>query len=269
MSTPKEHVGIRTQQCGGLRQLRVAVYNQYEAPEALTGGRFYAMRKKKILVADHDEINLDFFNLMLSKLGYNVEKAADGEEALEKIMNCDRLEAPHLAIVNAVLPKTSGWEILKTVKKHPATAYIPVILMSEIDDVKEIAGALEHGAEDYIVKPFNFSVVLARIRAALRMDELFSQLRLREDHLGRAERAGNDLEQAACALKEAATDLVSGITGDSDGNAGVSPVKEKARLLLDAVTKTEKCIEQSRSEREKLNKRETLSAVLEKLYTLR
>jgi DNA-binding response OmpR family regulator len=227
------------------------------------------MRKKKILIADNDEVNLDFFDLMLSNLGYNVEKAADGEEALEKITSDNRLEAPHLAIVNTVLPKTSGWEILKTVRKHPATAYIPILLMSEIDDVKEIVEAFELGADDYIVKPFNFSVVLARIRAALRMDELFSQLELRENYLERAEQTGNDMEQAASALKEAASDIVSGITGASGGNAEDAPIKEKARLLLDAAGKTEKCIEQSRSERENSRKRETLSAVLEKLYAVR
>jgi DNA-binding response OmpR family regulator len=227
------------------------------------------MRKKKILIADNDELNLDFFDVMLSNLGYNVEKAIDGEDALEKMMNGDRPETPCLAIVNTVLPKTSGWEILKKAKKHHSAAFIPVILMSEIDDVKEIAGALELGADDYIVKPFNFSVVLARIRAALRMGELFSQLRLREEYLELAERAGNDLEQAASALKEAAADLVSGITGAGGRNAGDAQIKEKARLLLEAASKTEKRIERSRSERENLNRRETLSAVLEKLYTVR
>jgi DNA-binding response OmpR family regulator len=225
------------------------------------------VRKKKILIADNDELNLDFFDLMLSNLGYDVEKAADGAEALEKMMSSDRMETPHLAIVNTVLPKTSGWEILKTVKKNPATAFIPVILLSEIDDVKEIVGAFELGADDYIVKPFNFSVVLARIRAALRVDELFSQLFLREDYLERAELTGNGLEQAACCLKEAAADLVSDITGASGGNA--AGANEKARLLLDAVTKTEKSIEKSRSEREIFQRRETLSVVLEKLYTIR
>jgi DNA-binding response OmpR family regulator len=227
------------------------------------------MLKKKILIADNDELNLDFFDLMLSNLGYKIEKAADGEKALEKIMNGSHSEAFHLVIVNTVLPKRSGWEILKNVKKHPATAFIPVILLSEIDDVKEIVEAFELGADDYIVKPFNFSVVLARIRAALRTDEIFSQLRLREDYLKRAEQAGNDLEQAASGLKAAARDIISGIMDTPDGNAENVHIKEKARLLLDAATKAEKCIEQSRSERKSFNKRETLSAILEKLYTVR
>jgi DNA-binding response OmpR family regulator len=116
--------------------------------------------RKKILIADDEDLTLDFFELMLSRLGYEVEKAVDGHEALEKV----RKNAPDLLLLETVLPVLSGWDVLKTLKADAALKRIPVILFSAIDDVKEEVEAFELGVEDYIRKPFNFSVVLARIR---------------------------------------------------------------------------------------------------------
>jgi DNA-binding response OmpR family regulator len=141
------------------------------------------VERKRILIADSDALNLDFFELMLSKLGFTVEKAQDGHTALEKI-SASAASAPFdLIIIADVLPKVSGWEILKTVKADPKTALIPVFLLSEINTAKEIVEAFELGAYDYIVKPFNFSVVLARIRAALRNNMLIFQMCARETGL--------------------------------------------------------------------------------------
>jgi DNA-binding response OmpR family regulator len=139
--------------------------------------------RKRILIADSDVLNLDFFELMLSKLGFTVERAQDGHAALEKITDSAASEPFDLIIIADVLPKVSGWEILKTVKADPKTALVPVFLLSEINKAKEIVEAFELGAYDYIVKPFNFSVVLARIRAALRNNMLISQTRTPEKDL--------------------------------------------------------------------------------------
>jgi DNA-binding response OmpR family regulator len=69
-----------------------------------------------------------------------------------------------LAILETVLPTLTGWELLKSLKADAALAKIPVIVLSAIDDVKEEVEAFDLGVEDYIRKPFNFSVVIARIR---------------------------------------------------------------------------------------------------------
>jgi DNA-binding response OmpR family regulator len=228
--------------------------------------------KKKILIADNDEITLDFFEVMLSKLGFYVEKATDGEDALEKIMNPECSELPRLAVINAVLPGTTGWRILKSVKKDPKTAFMPVLLMSEINSAKEIVEAFDLGADDYIVKPFNFSVLLARIQAALRREEIFSALYAQEELLERTEQFNDGLEQAVIGLKNAAEGFVAGIMNASKENSGISEaasIKDKARLLLDTAHITEKYIERSRSNRESLKKRETVPAILKKIYMVR
>jgi DNA-binding response OmpR family regulator len=154
--------------------------------------------RKIILIAEDDELNLEFFELMLSKLGFNIEKASDGKAALE-ILKRNRID---LALVNTMLPEISGWEILKTVQKDPKLSSVPVILLSDIDSVKEKVESYEQGAEDYITKPFNFSVLLSRIRAALRKRELLVQIKLRDQLIILAEKTGDEIIEYLASYSE-------------------------------------------------------------------
>ena len=70
-------------------------------------------KKTKILIVDDEPINLDFFDVMLSKLGFTVVKAEDGEEALEKIKD----EEPDLIILDNIMHKMNGWNITSLLKK--------------------------------------------------------------------------------------------------------------------------------------------------------
>ena len=129
-------------------------------------------KRKRILIADNDEYNLEFLELMLSKLGFDVEKAEDGPAALEKI----RQKKVDFALINTILPGMSGWNVLKTVKGDAALAAVQIIMLSDIDNVKEKVECYEHGAEDYITKPLSFSVLLAKMRSAIRNKELYFEL---------------------------------------------------------------------------------------------
>ncbi|MCG8452845.1 MAG: response regulator [Spirochaetales bacterium] len=140
------------------------------------------MEKKTILIIDDEQINLDFFDVMLTRLGFEVLMAADGEEGLEMI----RAQAPDLIILDNIMPRLTGWELTKMLKKDDAySAYrdIPIIMFSAMDAVKDKIEGFELGIDDYIIKPFNFSEVLARIRAVLRNHELSKQVVLRERRL--------------------------------------------------------------------------------------
>jgi DNA-binding response OmpR family regulator len=139
--------------------------------------------RKKILIVDDEEINLDFFEVMLSKLGFIVEKASDGVEALEKVKRF----YPDLIMLDNIMPRMSGWEVTKTLKNDPKFREIPIIMFSALDDVKDKVEGFELGVDDYITKPYNFSEVLARIRAVLRNRELFGQIVVRESRLNLAE----------------------------------------------------------------------------------
>ncbi|MCX7786533.1 MAG: response regulator [Spirochaetes bacterium] len=135
--------------------------------------------KSKVLIVDDEQINLDFFDVMLSKLGFQVEKAEDGEEALEKV----RSFKPDVIILDNIMPKISGWEVTRILKHHEEFKEfraIPIIMFSAMDDVKDKIEGFELGVEDYITKPFNFSEVLARIKAVLRHKDFTDQMLQRE-----------------------------------------------------------------------------------------
>ncbi len=131
------------------------------------------------MIVDDEQINLDFFDVMLSKLGFQVEKAEDGEEALDKV----RSFKPDLIILDNIMPKISGWEVTRILKQHEEFRdfrSIPIIMFSAMDDVKDKIEGFELGVEDYITKPFNFSEVLARIKAVLRHKDFTDQMLQRE-----------------------------------------------------------------------------------------
>ncbi len=127
--------------------------------------------KAKILIVDDEPRNLDFFDVMLEKLGFEVDRAENGLIALEKIT----VFRPDLILLDNVMPKMSGWQVTRLLKQDPAYAEyrdISIIMFSAMDDVRDKIEGFELGVEDYITKPFNFSEVIARIRAVLKNREI-------------------------------------------------------------------------------------------------
>jgi len=161
----------------------------------------------RILIVDDEPINLEFFDVMLSKLGFQVEKAADGEEALEKI----RASTPDLILLDNIMPKLSGWEVTRILKHDEAwSAYreVPIIMFSAMNEVKDRIEGFEQGVDDYITKPFNFSEVLARIRAVLRNRELARELLRREKRIAVVESLNNSLVFFTQHIKKPISDLI-------------------------------------------------------------
>jgi DNA-binding response OmpR family regulator len=146
----------------------------------------------KILIVDDEPINLEFFDVMLTRLGFTVVKAADGEEALAKV----RATSPDLVLLDNIMPKLSGWEVTRTLKQdreYRKWRDTPIIMFTAMTDVKDRIDGLEMGVDDYITKPFNFSEVVARIRAVLRSRELTRQLLRREKRIGVVESLNSSL----------------------------------------------------------------------------
>lgn len=116
---------------------------------------------------------------MLSKLGFEVLSADNGLDALDKVKEVH----PDLILLDNVMPKMSGWQvtkILKTDDEYQQYRDIPIIMFSAMDDVQDKIEGFELGVEDYITKPFNFSEVIARIRAVLKNREVYRTM-LRKD----------------------------------------------------------------------------------------
>ena len=163
--------------------------------------------KGKILIVDDEPINLEFFDVMLSNLGFKIEKAADGEEALQKVVETD----PDLIILDNIMPRLTGWEVTKKLKQDKEFRkyrQTPIIMFSAMDEVKDKIGGLELGVDDYITKPFNFSEVLARIRAVLRNRELAKQVARRERRISLVESLNNSLIFFTQHIKKPISELI-------------------------------------------------------------
>ena len=120
-----------------------------------------AMANTTVLVVD-DEANIrDLARLYLEKEGYHVRTAADGETGLRLVLE----DPPALLILDLMLPGLDGWEVCRQVRSQ---SDVPIVMLTaRDDDVDKIIG-LEIGADDYITKPFNPRVLVARVRAILR-----------------------------------------------------------------------------------------------------
>ena len=213
-------------------------------------------KKKRILIVDDEQINLDFFDVMLSKLGFAVFKAENGQEALESV----RKVKPDLIILDNVMPKLTGWEvtkILKSSEEYAEFADIPIIMFSALDDVKDKVEGLELGADDYITKPFNFAEVLARIRAVLRAHDLIKQIENRERRLSLDERAVHEISAIAVELR-AMLGQANSSCGDRDA---VAQLADDGLKRLDELDRT---IETLRQESAKLRQESADLAALRK-----
>ena len=120
-----------------------------------------------LLVVDDDESNRDMLARRLTAKGYRALVAASGEEALEMV---DR-ESVHLVLLDIMMPGLDGLEVLRTLRKSHTLAELPVVMVTAKSDSADVVAALEGGANDFITKPIDFPVALARIQAHLRVRE--------------------------------------------------------------------------------------------------
>lgn len=96
--------------------------------------------------------------------GYNVETATDGVQAL-KLLSKNTYD---LILLDVMMPNMNGWETLKSIRNNTKTQYIPVIMLTAVNEEQKIISGLKTGADDYIVKPFILPNLLARMEAVLR-----------------------------------------------------------------------------------------------------
>ncbi len=118
-----------------------------------------------LLVVDDDESNRDILGRRLTAKGYRVLVAASGEEALAMV---DR-ESVHMVLLDIMMPGLDGLEVLETLRRSYTSAELPVVMVTAKSDSADVVAALEAGANDFISKPIDFPIALARIQAHLRV----------------------------------------------------------------------------------------------------
>ncbi|MFG0285760.1 MAG: response regulator [Phycisphaerales bacterium JB039] len=119
--------------------------------------------KHILVVEDHRDL-VELLEINLRSAGYQVSSALDGRTGLAKA----RSLRPNLLILDLMLPHLSGDEVARRLRSEPATASLPIIMLTAKADEADQVSGLATGADDYITKPFSMKVLLARVQAVLR-----------------------------------------------------------------------------------------------------
>lgn len=125
------------------------------------------MAGSRILVVEDDPYIAHILEFMLTRDGHAIEIARDGRAAAERITSG---EAPALVLLDVMLPHHDGYELLAMVRAQEAWKAVPVVMLTAKSQEKDIVRALNAGANDYVVKPFQPREVLARIKRLLPAD---------------------------------------------------------------------------------------------------
>lgn len=124
---------------------------------------------EKILIVEDDEKISRLIEMELKFEGFEVEKAFDGRDGLNKATT----EKADLIILDLMLPKMNGIEVCKRIREH---SQIPIIILTAKDGVTDKVIGLDYGADDYMTKPFSNEELIARIRALLRRTKAKTKL---------------------------------------------------------------------------------------------
>tara|TARA_R110002049_G_scaffold103388_6_gene249666 strand:- start:284 stop:997 length:714 start_codon:yes stop_codon:yes gene_type:complete len=128
---------------------------------------------KIILVEDEDHI-CDILNFQLSKVGHEVEIYKNGQEAIEAIQSKDPQNQPDLFLLDRMLPGANGVDICKFLKLYKPTNLKPILFLTALSKTEDIVEGLDAGADDYLTKPFETQILLARVRSLLRRSTALS-----------------------------------------------------------------------------------------------
>jgi two-component system cell cycle response regulator len=155
-------------------------------------------RPARILVVDDHPDNIELLRARLEARGYTVQTAEDGQAALDQVY----ASPPDLILLDVMMPRVDGMEVVQRLKNDRALPFIPVILQTALDSTEYMVQGLDAGADDYIAKPINFRELEARVKSLLRIKALQNDLAEREREL---EEVNNQL------LAASRTDALTGV----------------------------------------------------------
>jgi diguanylate cyclase (GGDEF)-like protein/PAS domain S-box-containing protein len=141
----------------------------------------------RILLVDDEEANRDMLSRRLRRSGFEVEVAADGESALAQVRDGDI----DLVLLDSMMPGLSGVDVLRLLRAVHSPDQLPVIMVTALTDSSKVVEALNLGANDYVTKPVDFPVALARIRSQMARKAAESALRQSEERYALAARGSN------------------------------------------------------------------------------
>ncbi|MCL4423928.1 MAG: response regulator [Firmicutes bacterium] len=146
-------------------------------------------KKAKILLVDDDDVNLALLEAMLAPLEYRTILAHEGWEALGKVAQ----EDPDLILLDVMMPGIDGFEVCRRLKDDEATRFIPIIMVTALDESRAWLEGVKAGADDFLTKPINELELTTRIRSLLRVKKLNDGLLQARAHINRLTRHTTEL----------------------------------------------------------------------------
>lgn len=141
-----------------------------------------ALRTGRILIVDDNHNSRQLLSRQLKRHGYEVTEAASGADALAVLVQSRQ----DLVLLDVLMPKLDGFQVLERIKADPALAEIPVIVLSALDEIPGVVRSIEIGAEDYLFKPFDTVLLSARLQSSLAKKRLHDLERKRAVELEQA-----------------------------------------------------------------------------------
>jgi two-component system sensor histidine kinase/response regulator len=183
-----------------------------------------------LLVVDDDPVNVELLSELLEALDYRVAGALSGPAALEAA----RERRPDLVLLDVMMPGMNGYEVCRRLKADPATAPIPVVFVTALSDTEDKVQAIEAGGDDFLTKPFNRPLLVARIRSLLRLKAAGDELERSYRKLQEVERLKDDLTRMVVHdLKSPLAGMLATLEMAVDGDLGPLSAEQR-RLLEDA-----------------------------------
>jgi class 3 adenylate cyclase len=165
----------------------------------------------KILIVDDEPFNLDLLEQELMEYNYEIERAGDGVEALEKTASFE----PDVILLDFMMPRMNGLEVVKRLRQDERHKGIPVILLTAKASQEDKVAGLDAGADDYVTKPFDAIELLARVRAMMRLKEMHDTLeRWNRTLADTVQRQLADLERMARLKRYLSPQIAETILGD-------------------------------------------------------
>jgi two-component system, sensor histidine kinase and response regulator len=143
----------------------------------------------RILVVDDEPRNVELLQDLLEVHGYTVGTAVDGERAIAAAREC----RPDVILLDVMMPRLNGFEVCRTLKAEPATAMIPVLLVTSLDARDDRLAGMAAGANDFITKPIDSADLLLRVRNAVTTKRLYDEVTAQFHQLQQLETARDTL----------------------------------------------------------------------------
>jgi signal transduction histidine kinase len=153
-----------------------------------------------LLVVDDDANNRDVLSRRLERQGHQIVAAANGKDALALLAG----QGFDLVLLDLMMPEMDGFEVLRQIKADPALSETPVVMISALSEIESVARCIEMGAEDYLPKPFNPTLLRARVDASLRV----SRARMRESRLNSELKANYEKLRQAEGMRDDLTHMI-------------------------------------------------------------